>query len=142
MEQWVKKHKKEFQKRDALRKGAMKLCDDISGCDGLQDVRRLLKRIIKVWRLEDVCFGTFKTELASKWLDMLNHVSASPCMMITMTRKRDVTLSKEVLELFREVLGPDLEIEFAMDCSRDEEIAMALAAAEEDMMPFPMPNNI
>lgn len=138
-EHWIKKHKKAFQRRSLTRRNVVKLCDGMKDCVDLYEVRGILRRAIKVWRDEDVCFGDFKKTFLGVWLDMMNCVGQSPHIRITLTHEDEVELSQEVLGLFREVLGDDLELELAMDCSRDEEIARALAEADGDFLPLVPP---
>lgn len=136
---WRKAHAHAYETRRVTRHNVLCICDGLKDCVDLYEVEAIMNRVIKVWRDGDLCWGEFKRAVIEKLSAMVDFISNSGYMMINFDDPEDVALSRRVLDLFREVLGEDLEIEFAMDCSRDEEIALALARAEEDLVAFPAP---
>ena len=134
---WRSAHVQAYETRRIIRYNVLTLCDGIEDCVDLYEVHAIMGRVIKIWRDKEVCWGEFERNLVTKLTKMVDHISHSPYIMINFENDEEIALSRAVLGLFREILGDDLELEFAMDCSRDEEIALALARADEDFIGFP-----
>ena len=136
-EHWCKSHIFAFESRRVARNNVLALCDDLNDSEDLYEVRAIMNRIIRAWRDQEICWGEFKRTLVAKLMEMVDVISNSPHIMINFDDLDEVALSREVLRLFREVLGDDLELEFNMDCSRDEELAWALVGADDEDFPPP-----
>ena len=126
MEEYRAIHHARYLERERIRersKRVHELIESISTCKTIFEVRKITKRLLEILEepVEELDFG----------LKLVESISTSPSVRVQLDKKSHTRASRAIQGDVKKILslcGLDdtIEIQYDMDCSRDEEIARSL----------------
>lgn len=129
IEEEQKRLEKERKKQEEALNQLSIYCNHIMVSDNLSDIDRLLTKLhafLKKSKIEH-------SSLISKGMDLLESVNTNPNIHINLMDQREVNLSNKMKDTLKSVLtllgmdAQDMNLEYEMDCTDDEDIARRLA---------------
>jgi hypothetical protein len=126
MEEYRAVHHAKYLERERIRERSKKvheLIDGINTCKTIFEVRKVTKKLLEILEepVEELDFG----------LKLVEAISACPLVKVQLDKKSHTQASRTIQGNVKKILslcGLDdtIEIQYEMDCSRDEEIARSL----------------
>lgn len=119
---------KEKKKQEEALNQLLIYCNHIMVSDKLADVDRLLTKLHTFLKKAKINHPS----LTSRGMDLLESVNANPNIHINLMDQREVKLSNKMKETLKSVLAlmgvdaQDMNLEYEMDCTNDEDIARRL----------------
>jgi hypothetical protein len=128
IEEEQKKQEKERKKQEEALNQLSIYCNHIMVSDKLADIDRLLTKLHAFLKKSKINHPS----LTSRGMDLLESVNANPNIHINLMDQREVKLSNKMKETLKSVLAlmgvdaQDMNLEYEMDCTNDEDIARRL----------------
>lgn len=137
-------HQQRYAEREAKREALFAACKGFGSLPSMESACISMHDVLKLLDDPDVV-PIIKAELG---LDVLQGLNDNAQLRVSITDRHHANDLHVLLKRVMEKCGcdPDIELEFDMDCSKDEEIARALAETfghavtlDEDEVPVPQP---
>lgn len=128
IEKEQKRIEKECKKQEEALNQLSIYCNHIMVSDKLADIDRLLTKLHTFLKKSKINHPS----LNGRGMDLLESVNANPNIHINLMDKREVKLSNKMKETLKSVLAllgvdaQDMNLEYEMDCTNDEDIARRL----------------
>lgn len=132
-------HQKRYQEREAKREAVLSACKSFDGCVSIPDACQKMRDLLTTLEDPEVT-SIIRPELG---MDILQGLNENVELKVSMMDRNRADELHSMLKVVMEKLGcdPDVKLEFDMDCSKDEEIARALAQTfiDDYVVPPPAP---
>jgi hypothetical protein len=136
---YKKIHQERYNAREAKRQGFVQCYKSIKDQVDIASACGVLCNVVEYMKDEEVGKGT-----PDIGMELLQSLNDNACLRVSLMDVNGRNNADELHRFLKEALelcgcDPDIKLEFDMDCSRDEELARALADEVEEEAPPPPP---